>query len=138
MSLTRHLLHLLVDFGGKFWRNFVLLSLGAVAIYKYAPSPEDSAFSRMIAHYKTPSDVWRAININNLLVSADSQEKTLVIADAKMPRVHRYRFPQCVWSHLNSWRDRMAGFRCTDALAGLSDRLNSTRHFCSLSGPVWT
>ncbi|KAI0081871.1 hypothetical protein K474DRAFT_1671433 [Panus rudis PR-1116 ss-1] len=83
------------DFSNSFWRRFVLAGLLAAGFYKFAPSPEeDNLVSRFVAQFKTPQDVWASINSKHLELSAKAQVNTSIVADAKRPLVHRYRFPQ--------------------------------------------
>ncbi|KAJ3547653.1 hypothetical protein NM688_g5378 [Phlebia brevispora] len=87
-------------FANKYWRNFVLVTLAGLAIYKYAPSPEEeSLVSRLVAHYKPPAELWQQINSEHIAQSAESQTGALLVASAKVNSVHRYRFPQMLDQH---------------------------------------
>ena len=82
-------------FGTKYWSKFLLVTLGTVAFFKFAPSPEgDSWLGRTIAHYKATGEFWTKLNNHHMLQSADVQAGNLIIQDARMPAVHRYRYPQ--------------------------------------------
>ena len=82
-------------FANKYWRNFLLVTIGGLAIYKYAPRPSDETFfSRLVAHYKPAAELWKDINDQNLTQCSDMQDHNLLIASAKLAPVHRYRFPQ--------------------------------------------
>jgi len=83
------------DFSSPIWRNFVLFGLAVVGFYKFAPAPgEDNVVSRTIAHYSTPGEVWERLTQNNLLLAVEASDDNLLVADAKRPPVHRYRYPQ--------------------------------------------
>ncbi|CAL1707011.1 unnamed protein product [Somion occarium] len=83
------------DFSAPIWRRFILYSLLAVGFYKFAPSPkEDNPFSRFLDQYRTPQEVWAAVNLKHLELSAQSQVDNLLVAEAKRPPVHRFRYPQ--------------------------------------------
>ena len=43
-----------------------------------------------------PKELWSSIGFSHLLKSAQGSDETLLVAEAKPPVVHRYRFPQCV------------------------------------------
>ncbi|CCM00404.1 uncharacterized protein FIBRA_02434 [Fibroporia radiculosa] len=83
------------DFSSPVWRNFVLLGLAAAGFYKLAPAPGDDTYlTRFIAHYSTPRDVWENIRFKHLLLTVEGSDDTLLVADAKRPPIHRYRYPQ--------------------------------------------
>ncbi|KAH9912880.1 hypothetical protein B0H21DRAFT_704133 [Amylocystis lapponica] len=83
------------DFSSPVWRSFLLLGIATAAFYKYAPAPgEDTFVTSFIAHYITPSEVWSKIAYKHLLMSVEDSDENLLMADAKLPAVHRYRYPQ--------------------------------------------
>ncbi|KAK7692679.1 hypothetical protein QCA50_004312 [Cerrena zonata] len=83
------------DFSSPIWRRFVLAGLLAAGFYKFAPSPnEDNYFTRALAQYQTPSEYWAKLNGKHLALTAEAQTDSLLVASAKPPPVHRYRFPQ--------------------------------------------
>ena len=83
------------DFSSAGWRYLVLLGLGTAAFYNFAPAPgEDTYLARFIAHYMTPAEVWRNYAEAHLLLSAESAQEALLVADARPPPVHRFRYPQ--------------------------------------------
>ncbi|GBE81267.1 hypothetical protein BKA93DRAFT_721758 [Sparassis latifolia] len=83
------------DFSSPAWRYFVLCGLGVVGFYKFAPEPSENVYiTRLIAHYATPSEVWHRFNWKHLLLSVQGSDEALLMADAKPPPVHRYRYPQ--------------------------------------------
>ncbi|PSS37879.1 hypothetical protein PHLCEN_2v347 [Hermanssonia centrifuga] len=84
------------DFSSSIWRNAIVFGLVGAALYKYAPSSEDPILTRFISHYSTPKTVWEDLNVKHLLQTVENQIDTLVIADARRPPVHRYRYPQYV------------------------------------------
>ncbi|KAI0779837.1 hypothetical protein C8Q74DRAFT_1197743 [Fomes fomentarius] len=78
-----------------FWRRAVLAALGVVAFYKYAPAPgDDNAIAKYISSTMTHPDVWSNTAFSHLVRSAQVSDDTLLMADAKPPVIHRYRFPQ--------------------------------------------
>ncbi|KAF8891661.1 hypothetical protein BD779DRAFT_1512339 [Infundibulicybe gibba] len=82
-------------FSGPIWRNTVLLSLLAVGCYKYAPEPsEDVYLTRWIAMYTAPRDLWLELNAKHTAMQQEVSDTTILLSDAKKPRVHRYRYPQ--------------------------------------------
>ena len=84
-------------FNTPFWRRAVLAAVGVVAFYKYAPAPgDDTAIARWISRSMTPAEVWQSTSFTHLLKSVQGADETLLVAEAKPPVVHRYRFPQCV------------------------------------------
>ncbi|OBZ68131.1 hypothetical protein A0H81_11904 [Grifola frondosa] len=83
------------DFLTPFWRNFIIFSAGVVAFYKYAPAPSNDAYlTRWISQYATPAEVLERLGYKHLLLSAEQSVDNLIMADAKRPPVHRYRYPQ--------------------------------------------
>ncbi|KZT19904.1 hypothetical protein NEOLEDRAFT_1183005 [Neolentinus lepideus HHB14362 ss-1] len=77
------------------WGYLIALSAAVVAFYKYAPAPGDEAYiTRYIKHYTHNAEEWERINIKHLFLSKESQESALLVADARPPVVHRYRYPQ--------------------------------------------
>lgn len=94
-------LTIMAAFSTGLWRNIVLAGLAAAAFYKFAPVPGDETYlTKWIAQYSIPRETWNKANLTHLLLSVEGQQDTLVIADAKRPPVHRYRFPQYV-AHAN-------------------------------------
>ncbi|KAI0793262.1 hypothetical protein C8Q75DRAFT_749520 [Abortiporus biennis] len=82
------------------WRYFILFGLFSVGFYKFAPSPsEENYVTEFLKHYATPREVWSKLNLQHLVLSAEDQEGVLLTADAKLPPVHRYRFPQSFEQH---------------------------------------
>ncbi|KAI0371132.1 hypothetical protein BV20DRAFT_965803 [Pilatotrama ljubarskyi] len=82
-------------FNTPFWRRVALASLGVIAFYKYAPAPGDeNPIAKYVARTMTPAQVWKNTGFKHLLLSAQGSDETLLVADAKPPVVHRYRFPQ--------------------------------------------
>ncbi|KAF8647097.1 hypothetical protein AX16_006931 [Volvariella volvacea WC 439] len=82
-------------FGGAVWRNTILAALVGVAFYKFAPEPgKDVYLTRWIAMYTRPSTEWLEINAKHAAQQQDVSDATILFADAKKPRIHRYRFPQ--------------------------------------------
>ena len=73
----------------------MLLTIGGVAFYKYAPrNDQESLLGNAVAHYMTAREAWtKAANVH-LVQSASVQEDVLLQADAKRPPIHRLRFPQ--------------------------------------------
>lgn len=83
----------------KVWLGWLLAGAAATAFYKLAPAPsEDNFVTRLIKHYSTVKDVWAERNLKHLLLSVGEQTDTLVVMEATRPPVHRYRFPQCVFT----------------------------------------
>ena len=84
-------------FNTPFWRRVVIAGVGIVAFYKFAPEPtNDTALAKYISSTMTAPEVWSNASFKHLVLSAKGSEETLLMADAKPPVVHRYRFPQCV------------------------------------------
>lgn len=84
-----------VDFSSHVWGKSILAITGVLAFVKFAPSPdEDNYVTRAIAHYSTPPEYWTELNLKHLYLTTEKQAEALVIADAKKPPVHRYRYPQ--------------------------------------------
>ena len=84
-------------FNTPFWRRVVLAGVGIVAFYKYAPEPtEDNPIAKYVKSTMAQPEYWKDTAFNHLLLSAKGSDETLLVADAKPPVVHRYRFPQCV------------------------------------------
>ncbi|TCD62605.1 hypothetical protein EIP91_006651 [Steccherinum ochraceum] len=83
------------NFSSHVWGKSILAVAGVIAFYNFAPAPgEDNYISRVISHYSTPSEYWQKLNEQHLALSAQAQSDQLVIAEAQMPPVHRYRYPQ--------------------------------------------
>ena len=79
------------------WENAVeCLEHGGLADFK-SEDYEKSAFTRALAQYQTPQEYWAKINDKHLALTAEAQTDNLLVANAKPPPVHRYRFPQCVF-----------------------------------------
>ncbi|EPQ57423.1 hypothetical protein GLOTRDRAFT_110564 [Gloeophyllum trabeum ATCC 11539] len=77
------------------WRYLIVGAAAVVAFYKWAPAPGEEAYlTRYIKYYMTPAESWEAVNTKHLLLSAEAQAGSLLIAGAKRPLVHRYRYPQ--------------------------------------------
>lgn len=84
-------------FNTPFWRRAVIAGVGVVAFYKFAPEPtNDTAIAKYISSTMTAPEVWRDASFKHLVLSAKGSDDTLLVANAKPPVVHRYRFPQCV------------------------------------------
>lgn len=72
----------------------MLFSLVVVGFYKYAPKrDEENQITRFLEHNATPREVWAKLNLQHLLLEAEGQVDTLIVADAKRGPVHRYRYP---------------------------------------------
>ncbi|KAF9227479.1 hypothetical protein BS17DRAFT_775576 [Gyrodon lividus] len=82
-------------FSTPFWRNTLLLSLAAVAFYKWAPArDEDVYLTRWLAHYATPREIWAKLNEKHLLQSQQVTDNATVQARGMRPGIIRYRYPQ--------------------------------------------
>ena len=80
-----------------FWRRAFLAGLGVVAFYKFAPAPgDDTTIAKYISKNMSPAALWDATSFSHLIKSAERSDEVLLVADAKPPTIHRYRFPQCV------------------------------------------
>ncbi|EKM54351.1 uncharacterized protein PHACADRAFT_258151 [Phanerochaete carnosa HHB-10118-sp] len=87
-------------FANKVWLGWALAGLTASAFYKFAPSPEDDSYvKRLIDHYRIPKEAWEKINIKHLTLEAQGAQEMLIVADARRPPVHRFRFPQRFEQH---------------------------------------
>ncbi|KAF8629107.1 hypothetical protein AX17_005693 [Amanita inopinata Kibby_2008] len=83
------------DFSSSIWRDALIASLVAVAVYKYAPTPSDNVYlTRWIALYKTPRDKWLEINASHTAMQQDASAQNILLSDAKKDRVHHYRYPE--------------------------------------------
>lgn len=82
-------------FGSSFWRNVVLVSgLGVIAV-KLAPEPNDDVYlSRWIALYTAPRDYWLNLNAKHTAQQQQVANDTLLVTDAQLPPIHRFRYPQ--------------------------------------------
>lgn len=90
-----HVFTFCVAFSNKAWRNFLLVTIGGLAFYKFAPSPEgDTWFGRTLAYWAIPKEIWSKANGDHLIKAADLQDGQLILTDAKLPPVHRFRYPQ--------------------------------------------
>ncbi len=97
-------------FNTPFWRTAVIAAFGLVAFYKFAPAPSDETLiAKYVSRTMTSGEVWKDILFKHLLLSAQGSDETLLIADAKPPVVHRYRFPQCVLLILSGLSDHCRG-----------------------------
>ncbi|OJT10773.1 hypothetical protein TRAPUB_12715 [Trametes pubescens] len=97
-------------FNTPFWRTAVIAAFGVVAFYKFAPAPSDETLiAKYVSRTMTSGEVWKDILFKHLLLSAQGSDETLLIADAKPPVVHRYRFPQCVLLILSGLSDHCRG-----------------------------
>lgn len=75
----------------------MLVTLGVVAFYKFAPAQgEENRITAAIAEYMKPAEVWERLTIKHLLQTVEVSDNALLIGDAKPAPVHRYRYPQCV------------------------------------------
>ncbi|TBU43404.1 hypothetical protein BD309DRAFT_960775 [Dichomitus squalens] len=82
-------------FNTPFWRRVVVAGVGIVAFYKFAPEPtEDTLIAKYIKSTMTQPEFWKDTAFKHLVLSAQGSDETLLVADAKPPVVHRYRFPQ--------------------------------------------
>ncbi|TFK44604.1 hypothetical protein BDQ12DRAFT_595098, partial [Crucibulum laeve] len=82
-------------FGGPIWRATILVSLLGVAAYKYLPEPADNVYlTRWIALYDAPRDFWLNLNAKHAAQQEQVSDAMILFSDAKMPQVHRYRYPQ--------------------------------------------
>ncbi|KAF9458444.1 hypothetical protein BDZ94DRAFT_1313276 [Collybia nuda] len=80
---------------GALWRNTFLASIVVVAAYKYAPEPtEDAYLTRWITLYGSPRTLWLELNAKHTAMEQANSEATILLTDAKKPKVHRYRYPQ--------------------------------------------
>ncbi|KAI0686360.1 hypothetical protein BC835DRAFT_1256643, partial [Cytidiella melzeri] len=88
------------SFSNKTWRNWALGGLAVALFYKFAPTPGDDAYlTRWISLYSTDKSLWADRLQKHLLLSAEGQVQSLIVADAKRPPVHRYRYPQSMEQH---------------------------------------
>ncbi|KIK97217.1 hypothetical protein PAXRUDRAFT_825157 [Paxillus rubicundulus Ve08.2h10] len=82
-------------FSTPFWRNTLLLSLAAVAFYKWAPAPDEDVYlTRWLAHYATPREILAELNEKHLLQSQQVTDYTTLQARGTRPGIIRYRYPQ--------------------------------------------
>ena len=82
-------------FSWTFWRNSLILSLAAIGFWKFAPAPhEDVYLTRWIAMYGTPVEEWLRRNTKHLVLAQEESEGMKLLADARMPPMRRYRYPQ--------------------------------------------
>ncbi|KAJ8522757.1 hypothetical protein ONZ45_g746 [Pleurotus djamor] len=71
------------------------LDFNFAACYKYAPAADEDAYlTRWIALYSVPRDVWLNLNVKHTAMQQTVSEQNLLVADAQLPKVHRFRYPQ--------------------------------------------
>ncbi|KAJ3506728.1 hypothetical protein NLJ89_g6705 [Agrocybe chaxingu] len=83
------------SFGGRFWRNVVLVSIAGAVGLKYAPEPSENVYlTRWIAMYTAPRDYWLSLNAKHTAQQEEYARVGLLVNDAQRPPVHRFRYPQ--------------------------------------------
>lgn len=84
-------------FVNPFWGKVLFFTLLTGAAIKYAPAPsEDVYLTRWIEMYRPSRELWYHLNAKHTAQSSQVSDNTLLIADAKPPPIHRFRYPQSV------------------------------------------
>ena len=80
-----------------FWGKVLFFTFLTGTAIKFAPEPSDDVYlTRWIAMYKAPQELWLDLNAKHTAQESQVSDNNRLIADAKPPPIHRFRYPQSV------------------------------------------